>query len=151
MEETSKKLPDKLSDLIRVAVADMRKVAKNPAYVLDAYTWHEPREADDGSLGPCLVCMAGAVMAGTLGSDPEEPLSTGDFEEYESNRLDALDDVRTGHCLEALIRIQDEPPSGNEILACEQASSTIRATYRNGFAAESSYEQAADILAEAGL
>jgi hypothetical protein len=55
------KLPDKLSELIRVAVQDMEACRIDPRYKLDMSVWHIPRD------GICRVCMAGAVLAKTCG------------------------------------------------------------------------------------
>ena len=53
-------LPDKPSQLLRLAVKDAQLCQQDPNYRLDMGTWHSPV----GSL--CFVCMAGAVMAKTL-------------------------------------------------------------------------------------
>lgn len=54
-------LPDKLSDLLDLAVKDCKICEKDDYYVLNMNSWH----MYDGGL--CYVCMAGAVMAQTMG------------------------------------------------------------------------------------
>jgi hypothetical protein len=86
------RLPDKLSELIRVALADLRKVEADPRYIVNMANWHVARE------GRCEVCLAGAVMAGTLGVDPQRTASPFEFCDDElENKLDALDWVRMGN------------------------------------------------------
>ena len=54
--------PAKLSDLIELAIADTRKLDRHD-YTPTWMTWHRPNPADD----KCMICLAGAVIAGTLG------------------------------------------------------------------------------------
>jgi len=53
-------LPDKPSDLISVALSDLRKVEEDEIYEVNMDVWHET------SGRGCIVCLAGAVMAMTL-------------------------------------------------------------------------------------
>ena len=58
-------LPSKPSELIRVALADLAKCEAMPeTYRIDMSVWHL---ALDNS---CHICLAGAVMAQTLGVEP---------------------------------------------------------------------------------
>lgn len=43
MNKAKKKLPDKLSTLIRVAVEDAKKIEKDPRYILNMDIWHMPQ------------------------------------------------------------------------------------------------------------
>lgn len=85
-------LPDKPSELIRVALADLVKVERSPKYVVNMEDWHVPIIS-----GVCEVCFAGAVMAKTLEADrdvffnPEDMMSM-DIE----HKLIALDYFRMG-------------------------------------------------------
>ena len=93
--------PEKLSDLIDLAIADTRRLDHN-RYVPDWSVWHRPRPLDD----KCMVCLAGAVIAGTLGcaletrieiaSDMAEPGSTTIADKRWRNALWALDSARKG-------------------------------------------------------
>lgn len=54
--------PDKLSDLIRLALGDLRKCEESPNYRINMIYWH--LNIPDESR--CIVCLAGSVMAQTL-------------------------------------------------------------------------------------
>jgi hypothetical protein len=103
------RLPDKLSDLIELAVADCRKVEADPRYELNMNAWHSGL---DDRHSRCAVCMAGAVMAQTLGV-PYEHTSIPEFcgigtSMVVEDRLYALDAVRLGNVATALAYL-DEP------------------------------------------
>jgi len=53
--------PSKPSELIRLALRDLKAVESDPDYVVEMAEWHAPR--DDGY---CALCFAGAVMAKSL-------------------------------------------------------------------------------------
>lgn len=86
-------LPDKPSELIELALADLEKVeADREHYRVDMGAWHEPK------YGLCYVCLAGAVMAKTMNFsriDSVDPVnsvhSPGD-----ENKLMALNEFRVG-------------------------------------------------------
>ena len=83
------KLPIKPSELIRLALSDLRKCEADPDYTTDMSSWHEPGR------NTCYVCLAGAVMAKSLGADRYhdlEPMSFADVEYL----LFALDHFRVG-------------------------------------------------------
>jgi hypothetical protein len=56
--------PEKLSDLIELALGDLEKVEKDERYRVDMDEWHSPNPE------ACHVCFAGAVIVGTLGVAP---------------------------------------------------------------------------------
>jgi len=58
---SDQRLPEKLSALIRLAVADAKSCEADSKYELNMSTWFHRGEDE------CSVCMAGAVMARTLG------------------------------------------------------------------------------------
>lgn len=96
-------LPHVPSALIRLALADLRKVEAMPeTYRVDMGTWHAPELN-----GTCVVCFAGAVMANTLGAPRDRSFSQYGFGEHNFTALDALDDFRLGcvirgaRCLDA--------------------------------------------------
>ena len=62
-------LPNKLSDLLELAMKDVRAIEEDPRYRLDMSHWHMPSIETPGV---CLVCMAGAVMANTLEISPTQ-------------------------------------------------------------------------------
>lgn len=83
-------LPDRLSDLLEVAVNDAKACGKDPRYKLSMMNWHEPI----GDSGVCRVCLAGSVIAKTLKEDAThftDPLS---YRQTEKDRpLDGLGPV----------------------------------------------------------
>ena len=94
--------PEKLSDLIDLAIADARKLDQD-RYAPTWCKWHQPDPGD----GKCMICLAGAVIAGTLGcthhthvdiatSDTAEPGSTIIADKRWRNALWALDSAREG-------------------------------------------------------
>ena len=52
-------LPDKLSDLLELALSDLEKVEALPKYKVDMMQWH----TNIGDV--CAVCLAGSVLAMT--------------------------------------------------------------------------------------
>lgn len=54
-------LPDKPSELIRVALGDLEKVEQDPRYKIEMGSW--VRAKNDGS---CAVCLAGATLVKTM-------------------------------------------------------------------------------------
>ena len=101
--------PEKLSDLIRLAVKDARRL--NPdRYWPNASIYHQRlvyTRWDPDVYGPpplpnaCHVCVAGAVIAGTLKVSSDELRSPEDFESAWSGSLYALDYIRSGDYLHA--------------------------------------------------
>ena len=85
------KLPEKPSELIRVALEDMRATEQVPRYIINMDMWHFP--APDGI---CEVCAAGAVMARRLGADPKASKDPADFGGETSKKLLALNLFRAG-------------------------------------------------------
>lgn len=59
------KLPEKPSELLKLAMLDLEKVEADPRYRVDMGEWHKPN-------GRCSVCLAGSVMAKTLGLPPNK-------------------------------------------------------------------------------
>lgn len=93
-EEHHPVLPDKLSDLIRVALADLRKVEAMPeTYSVDMTAWHVP---PNYWYKTCRVCLAGAVISQTLCEPATGVSSPGCFPLDVADKLHALDLVRTG-------------------------------------------------------
>lgn len=102
-----KLLPNKLSALIFVALKDLRKVERSPKYsIAMSQTWH------DGTtiFAPCMVCFAGAVMAGTC-KVPLNKYATPEYFPRDTNRkFMALDSIRLGYLQSALNRLDVELP-----------------------------------------
>ena len=90
------KLPDKPSELIRLALADLALCAADPNYRIDMGQWHMPEH------GVCQVCLAGAVMAKSLNASRAAEFYPEDFPENRK-KINALDVFRDGLVCTALI------------------------------------------------
>ena len=92
----AKRLPDKPSELIRVALEDVKKVENTPGYKVNLHEWNEVRRD-----GLCHVCLGGSVLVQRCGAKNGE--SPGvlleqkriDHETY--RKLYALDYFRWGN------------------------------------------------------
>lgn len=93
-------LPEKPSALIRLALDDLRKVERDERYGVYMGEWHVPRDS-----GTCEVCLAGAVMAMSLGANIQTYSMPSDFQEQDqatTERLLALNNFRSGHIADGL-------------------------------------------------
>jgi hypothetical protein len=137
-------LPDKLSDLLDLAVNDALKVSKLKKFKLNMGDWLETY--DDGN---CNVCLAGSVMAGTLKVRTNNAYPS-QFGLSVSNKLDFLNTIRIGS-----IHNLFGPYYGLRThSAVKEAFQLIEDdfTYRdNGRAQWNTYRKAAKILRAAGL
>jgi hypothetical protein len=91
--------PEKLSELIRMALKDLATVEADPRYKIDMLEWHRPECR--GHLGTameplCSLCMAGAIMACRLGAAPDEYLVPGSFSGDWAKALSAVNDFSMG-------------------------------------------------------
>jgi len=89
-------LPDKPSELLELGISDMQKIKRRKGYDIDMGDWHAP------SGGICHVCMAGAMMAGTLKADPlyyYQPSCMGE----NIDKLIATDSFRSGYVRKGLV------------------------------------------------
>jgi len=89
------KLPEKMSELIRVALVDLVKVEESPDYIVRMENWHKPRD------GVCEVCLAGAVIAKTLKAPSNENCLPSGTSRSIRDKLEALNELRTGEVCEA--------------------------------------------------
>lgn len=80
----------KLSELVRIAIDDMKKIKADDRYEFDVDEWHRY----DKNTGLCSVCVAGSVMAGTMELFPNTTGVPSDFDHRTSDLLDLLDDLR---------------------------------------------------------
>jgi len=103
---TMTSLPTVLSDLIELALADLTKCEASPDYIVsmdDWWHWYD----DDTNV--CFVCLAGAVMAQTLGSDLTWAGCPSNWATQEKH-LEALDRARSGRIDRALLCMADASP-----------------------------------------
>ena len=102
-------VPEKLSDLIRLAIADGRKLHQErsndyyPNYGrYHSYPTHNNYGGDqEGPFDVCHICLAGAVMAGTL-QVPLESVSLQRIRLPWHSALLVLDNVREGWYRQAI-------------------------------------------------
>ena len=97
---TSTELPDKLSELILVALADLERCEAMWIYKIDMMTWHNLEPTKFGG-ARCHVCFAGVVMAQTK----KVPLTHQGIlneDSYEGDKFVALDAIRQGKVADAL-------------------------------------------------
>lgn len=92
--KTSIRLGNKLSTVIRAAVADMKTVQRDKRYKLMMFTWHalQPLLHD-----VCGVCMAGSIIACRGGATPTASVHPSDFDPATKYKLYAVDSVRQGN------------------------------------------------------
>lgn len=91
-------LPDKPSQILKVALRDLMKVeAMKKTYNINMSIWHSPT---DGEI--CNVCHAGAVMACTLGAEPHQDKDTFFYGDRTRAKLNFIDNVRRGDIVTGL-------------------------------------------------
>lgn len=95
-----KKLPNKPSTLIRLAIADLEKIEKNSDYSIDMYDWHV--SSDQTHNGLCAVCLAGSVIACSLGKPSFKTVFPSHFPKKISRKLFALNEFREGYIKDGL-------------------------------------------------
>lgn len=100
----------KPSELIRVALADLEAVEKDDRYRVDMGVWHGQYE--DVADGRCSVCLAGSVMAKSLGAAHVNNLIPDDFGVDLARSLMALDSFRMGFMDEGLDLMGEDMPDG---------------------------------------
>lgn len=119
-------LPDLPSDLIRVALVDLRRCEADPRYKVCMYEWHIPGRDETGRSDYCYVCLAGSVMAKSLGADKETyALPNNYVESGEDVKLRAVNDFRSGYISVALavmglVNSIDNPVPNREIVEYSQ-------------------------------
>jgi hypothetical protein len=103
------KLPDLPSALIRVALEDLEKCEKDPRYEISMGDFHFAYQ------NKCYVCLAGAVIAQTLGAGHQRDCGPTALVrmgmEREARAMYALDSFRVGRVEEALGYLQIPKPA----------------------------------------
>lgn len=94
------KLPDKMSALIRVALADLAKAERSKNYKINMSAWHNPEGENK-----CEVCLAGSVMAFSLGVQANYWMMPSDFNRPTFRKLNAIDALREGAVSEAATQL----------------------------------------------
>ena len=98
MSTGTSKLPEKPSELILIALKDLRAAEESEKYDINMGDWHNPPVPNiygDGDIDKCAVCLAGSVMAFSLEGDIKHWYIPNDFLE-EQGKLISLDEFRLG-------------------------------------------------------
>lgn len=103
-KKLSQRLPNKMSSLLLLALADLERTEQDSRYTILMSQWHNP-----SAIGPCEVCLAGSVLAQRFLNPSEDYLShmcklkidAGDVR----NKLSALNFLRQGYVLSAAGRL----------------------------------------------
>lgn len=95
------RLPRKPSALIRLALKDLEACEADPNYEIAMGVWHTPKSVWNRE-GPCVVCLAGSVMAKTLACPIDRDLWPEEFDDETGQALEAIDLLRVGEAGEAL-------------------------------------------------
>ena len=96
------KLPEKPSELIRLALHDLELCEQNDRYAINMDRWHVPSE------NKCYVCLAGSVMAKSLNADAWNYLEPYDYIYKIKIKLLVLDEFRKGHVHKGIILLFPE-------------------------------------------
>ena len=146
-------LPDKPSELIRVAIADLEKCEQDPRYVIEMSVWHEDAtvvrtDADEQGKPDaiCAVCLAGAVMAKSLGTKPDGRATPSMVVDGEADRgrLLALDSLRVGDMVGAMLSLGLDEPEDTSVRS-------VAAYHDDSIRFKSDMRRLADDLERAGL
>ena len=94
-------LPNKPSELILLALQDLKSAEASEKYEIEMGNWHFPPNlisyfSSEVEIPPCQVCFAGSVMAFSLEADINRYYEPNDFP-GEERKLRSLDEFRTGH------------------------------------------------------
>jgi len=110
----------KLSDVIALALEDLKLAEGNRQYKIDMGDFHNPFEFDEAYDAKedkdvkCVVCFAGSVMAFTLGAQPTDEKTPGDYDDVTRRKLEAIDEIRTGDVVSALQTFAGYKPDSYE-------------------------------------
>lgn len=100
----SLELPDKVSDLLEVALNDLERIVRLPDYVIDMSSYRRPASGD----ARCAVCLAGAMLCTIL--RPDEALPNIEAETWK--KLTAVDNLRAGQIDQAFLILGKVKPAG---------------------------------------
>lgn len=98
-------LPDKLSDLLWLAISDLRACAGDDNYRIAMCNWHVSFS------DACYVCMAGSIMANSLQCDIQRNFAPDNFTLDTRAKLYAVNCMRKGnfsYCLPHRINTTDK-------------------------------------------
>lgn len=140
------KLPDKPSEIMRLALADLRSCKSDDTYKINMGTWHTPLLN-----GRCSVCLAGAVMAKTLKADPWMPLTPGSYDEITKIKMLFLDSIRN-HCVShTWIRKFCQEADTSRLLEVEEFAERLLEVDTDNYSWAGDTHKIADKFEEVGL
>lgn len=105
---------------------DLNRTEKMAGYKIAMGSWHDNYTVQGKPYAPkqCHVCLAGTVMAQTLGADITHDLDPDNFNVRTAKRLKALDDFRVGEVGTGFFRMGLDSSKGypfdREIVAYSQ-------------------------------
>ena len=104
------KLPEKPSELIRLALHDLELCEQDNRYFIDMENWHTPYGESISSLlrNKCLVCLTGSVMAKSLNADVLEHLRPYNYKDKTKTKLLAIDEFRIGYVYQGIASLFPE-------------------------------------------
>ena len=101
----SQSLPDTMSGLLAAAIADGRQLDRT-LYHPRCGEWHTAWEHR-----PCQVCLAGSVIAGSLGASHHQTLYPNSYQGPIRNKLESLDFMRRGKWVLAFKALYQRHPN----------------------------------------
>jgi hypothetical protein len=81
------RLPDKMSELLQIALNDLNTIKSDDTYVVDFKSYHTP---DDRK---CRVCLAGCVIAITLNMDKSRDAHPSGYDRDTAHKLEFISAV----------------------------------------------------------
>jgi hypothetical protein len=99
-----------LHEVLRLALDDFTAVLGDARYSINLNAWHVPS-------GRCEICLAGSVIARSLGAPVDLWLNPDDFTDDIEVRLMALDNLRSGNVLGAVSHLYGESPARTHVAA----------------------------------
>lgn len=101
-------LPESMEGLLSTAIRDARSLDAN-RYQPNHNEWHNPNIPNVSSY--CEVCLAGAVIAGSLQEQPNQYRTSRSYDSRTEKLLDALDSMRKGNWYSAFRLIYHSYPN----------------------------------------
>lgn len=103
--QTQIELPSLPSALLRLALNDLEKCELDPRYRINMNFWHVPKQG-----APCVICLAGSILAKTINLPINQECSVWDEEDQSitkdnKNKLSAVNQLRLGNIGIALAKL----------------------------------------------
>ena len=102
------RLPESMEGLLSTAIRDARSLNTN-RYLPNHNEWHNPSIPNVSPY--CEVCLAGAVIAGSLQEQPNHYRTSRSYDSRTEKLLDALDSIRKGNWYSAFRLLYKKYPN----------------------------------------